>query len=119
MTATEIMEIVGERGLSISLGCDGRPLLSGPEAERTPALMDVLKLHRQEIIEHVKANRPAHREFLWRGGCRYTEDRSDAEFGTGYPGGAWWWRVEGDTAWQPIPGRGGEHEQPPEERKPS
>ena len=114
MTAAEILEIVGERGLSIRLGDHGQPFLSGPEKEKTPALVDVLRLHRREIVEHVRATMPPCREFLWRGGNRYTEDPRDAEFGTGYQAGAWWWRVEGESAWLAIPGRGGEQEQPPQ-----
>lgn len=114
MTVPEILDIVGERDLSIALGQNGQPVLRGPDEEKTPALIDVLRLHRKEIIAHILATRPACREFLWRTGHRDVEDPRDAHFGTYYPAGAWWWRVQGETQWRPIPGRGGEHEPVPE-----
>jgi hypothetical protein len=114
VTVPEILEIVGERGLAVSLSHVGQPVLTGPPEERTPALLDVLRLHRTEIVEHLLATRPKCREFLWRTGHRDTEDPRDAHFGTYYPAGAWWWRVQGDTQWRAVPGRGGEREPVPE-----
>jgi len=103
MTLDELLEIVEERGLSVTLGPDGQPRLRGPKEEATPALVEMLRLCRDDIIERL---RPAHdtyqvQECRWRNGHVGTHSNPEQ----GWPVGAGWWRPVGETKWQPIPGR--------------
>lgn len=54
MTIHDIIEIAKGRGLTVYLK-DGSPVLYGDKQEATPALMDCLKRHKQEITDHLKA----------------------------------------------------------------
>ena len=56
MTAEEIVGIVSERQLELSLAQDGQLCLRGPEEEKTDALLDVLKVFRVEVAAYLKAN---------------------------------------------------------------
>jgi hypothetical protein len=108
VTTEQIIALVRQRGLAFTLK-DGRPLLVGPKAEATPALMHALKWHREDIVAHLLATAP--REWLWRDGHRYTESPDDGgTFGRAdwHPVGAWWWRKQGETAWEAVPGSPGE-----------
>lgn len=55
MSTRDVLEIVKERGLKIELK-EGRPVLVKPEGntEATPALLHVLTIHRERIIEILK-----------------------------------------------------------------
>lgn len=52
MSTQELLDIVGKRGLRLTLE-DGRPVLKGAQGnpEVTDRLLTVLKIHRQRIIE--------------------------------------------------------------------
>lgn len=105
MTVDEIVELVEERGLHIEVSYLGVPSIVGPSEEVTPALLAVLKLYRDEIVQALRPAPP--REWLWRFGQQYREDPRDTTYGheDRHPVGAWWWRRMGDTGWRPVPGR--------------
>jgi hypothetical protein len=56
MSTQEVLRIVKDRGLSINLK-DGQPLLCRPQGSVavTDSLLSVLKIHRQRIIDILKA----------------------------------------------------------------
>jgi hypothetical protein len=54
MTIDDILEILSERGLRIVVGPDGGPILRGPKEEATPALLDVLRIYRTEILARLQ-----------------------------------------------------------------
>ena len=123
--AKELISVCEAIGIRFGTDAEGRPALKVNSDNQLEGTL-LAKLIRREpwrsqvlamtgLDRQQEAAKPC-REFLWRNGQRYTEDPRDAEFGTDYQAGAWWWRVEGETVWQPVPGRGGEHEQPPAER---
>lgn len=58
MNTRKVLTIVRERGLDVVLK-DGRPVLIRPQGNEgvTDALLAVLKLHRERIIEALKAER--------------------------------------------------------------
>ena len=105
MTVTEIVALAAERGLRLEVGHDGAPRLRGPREEVTPALVAVLRLYREEIVEALRPAPP--REWLWRFGQTYVETPDDPRFGRedSHPAGAWWWRRKGERLWSPVPGR--------------
>lgn len=108
-----LLKAVDGRGLVLRLDEDGQPRVSGPRDQLTPALLAALKAFRREIIERLGGKPapapapPPPREWLWKGGCRYTEQPDDAGYSqpAWHPVGAWWWRRRGESAWQLVPGR--------------
>jgi hypothetical protein len=76
-------------------------------------MIEALKAWRLEIIDLLK---PAPvREWLWRLGHRYTADaHSPADW---HPTGAWWFRLQGETEWKPVPGRNPDNLPLPEDAK--
>lgn len=111
MTTDELLSRLAELGIRVVLGDNGKPRLKGDTSTVTPKLLKVLKWHRDNIIERMKPKPP--REFLWRLGQTYKDvDNMPA---TWHPTGAWWWRYEGDTVWQPIPGTPGDMTELPKE----
>lgn len=56
MTTQQVLNIVKDRGLTISLGPDGRPMIqkNGRNGTLTDALLLVLKRHRERIIDILK-----------------------------------------------------------------
>lgn len=127
MTVAEILEIVSERGLSIEVGTDRVPMLKGPKEEKTDALLDVLKLHREEIIKELAPKQPepapveekAPEEKPPEGPrpmeCRWNTGLVNPHWfpESGFPCGAWWWRYVGETEWRPVPGTPGETQRDP------
>lgn len=109
MTVAEIVGLAAERGLRIEVDYLGNPRLRGPREEVTPALLTVLKLYREDLVEALPRE-PAPvgpREWLWRTGYVEAErpgsptwGKSDAHKDT-----AFWWRKQGQCGWQPVPGR--------------
>lgn len=61
MSTDELLGIVTERGLRVILRPPGQLSLAGPRPEMTPALMRVLKLHREMILERLRAKEGLHR----------------------------------------------------------
>lgn len=55
MSLQGILDILTERGLSLRVEADGKPHLRGPKCEITPALLDALSAHRDEIVAHFKS----------------------------------------------------------------
>lgn len=111
MNATELIAIVKSRGLSIRLDDKGRPVVSGDVSRCTPALIEALKTHRKDILNHLGYQIPIQpksaeplpeHECLWPGngyvGPHWFPDR-------GWPTGAYFFRKIGDSDWLPIPGR--------------
>src|SRR4051794_24237528 len=49
MTTAEVLSIVKARGLRVEIK-EGRPILCGKKEELTPALLAVLKRHREKIL---------------------------------------------------------------------
>jgi hypothetical protein len=110
MGLDRILEMLTERGLTLFLAPDGRPHVRGPAAEVTPAVKEALAAYREEIIARLKPPPPPPcREYLWRFGYR---EKLPPDFNV--PVGAWWWRMEGEFQWKPVPGTPGETEPPPE-----
>jgi len=123
VTAEEVLAAAQQRGLAVALSPDGRLLLKGPGGEKTPALIGLLKAHREGILAFLSApplgpEPPAApaaplerycerlRDWLYRGGAVHREERwckGAVEPADG--GGAWWWRYQGETGWRPVPGR--------------
>jgi hypothetical protein len=58
MALKDVLAVVEERGLYLKLDEQGVPLIGGPRKEKTPALFEVLKLYRSEIIAMLKAEKP-------------------------------------------------------------
>lgn len=101
MTTEELLSILKDRGLTVVQ--DGNQLaLRGDKKQATPALMRVLKLHREKIIKIISP--PPATEVRWNTGLvgiRHPESKT-------WPVGAWWWRMSGEKDWKPIPGTPGE-----------
>lgn len=109
MTTDELLSELAARGLAVAIE-RGVPRLRGPRGAVTPVLLRVLRHHRLEIlrrhgIDPSQLARP--REWLWRFGHRYREEPADSFFGVPghHPAGAWWWRHQGESEWQKVPGR--------------
>lgn len=123
MSLQNVLSIVKERGLTLALGDDGLPRVRGKvRSEGTAALLDALKAYRREIIEHLGGTVPPElkepttrkrREWLWATGHRYVEYLEDAMPADASPAGAWWWRLEGEPDWLPVPGRNPDGVAPP------
>lgn len=105
-----LMQVLRERGLTLRFLEDGSPAVSGNKDEATPALMNMLRLYRGELIVEC-APRPAAKpiECRWNNGFVGRHAFPEA----GWPTGAWWWRQVGETAWKPIPGTPGETQAEP------
>ncbi len=122
MKLKDVLGIVTGRGFRVELDATGEPRLLGKSTEATPALVRVLKLHKDAIIRHLggvvpertkkvgsASTTPASarrlREFKWPGGLVMGEwpDDSPDEF----PGRAVLWRFVGETEWRRVPGREG------------
>ncbi len=58
MTTQELLQIVTNRGLRLSLK-DGGPVISGAKEEITGPLLLCLKRHRERIIEILRSQQPA------------------------------------------------------------
>ena len=113
---TRILGVVEERGLSIHVSPEGKPFLRGPREEVTAALKDALDAYRDEILASFARDPPAPpqpevyrpREWRWRFGQGYTETPADEwiwQHEDRHPVGAWWFRRQGETTWQTVPGR--------------
>lgn len=104
MSTDELLKILQDRGLEVVF--DGRtPRIHGKRSELTPALVRVLKHHREEIIRRLAP--PPLREWLWRSGLKYTCLPYDehCKRRENHPVGAGWWRWEGEIGWRRVPGR--------------
>ncbi len=55
MSCRELLDVVAERGLQVVLA-SGQPRLKGPKEAITPLLLEVLGLHRDELIEFLGTN---------------------------------------------------------------
>lgn len=111
MTTEEVLKILEARGIAVELTPSG-PAIRGKTSEATPALLRVLKLHREGIVAKLKP--PPRREWLWGlSGHRYVADEYDLPE-PWHPTGAFWWRVQGETTWRAVPGRPGEQTPLPE-----
>lgn len=127
--AEELIAVCKEVGVSFGIGGNGSPVLKYQGDNRQECELLVKLIRREPWRSQVIASTGLHRdqpkepstktprEFLWRDGHTYTEDARDANYGTGYPTGSWWWRASEDAEWQAVPGTGGEREQPPLSRK--
>lgn len=110
MKAADLFKIVEERGMTITVNDDGKPVLRGNVSASTPALIDALKAHRHEILSHLglaiptppvgSTEQPV--ECLWPGndfiGRHWFPDN-------GWPAGAYYYRRVGNQEWIEIPGR--------------
>jgi hypothetical protein len=55
MTTEDLLAILTERGFSLHIWEDDTPAISGPVDMATPALMRVLALHRDKLLQHIRA----------------------------------------------------------------
>lgn len=109
MKATELIAIVERRGLTVKIS-NGVPVLSGAREKLTPAIIEAMKVHRFEILQHLGLAIPSDPpgsvdqaiELLWPGN-EYVSRHWFPE--NGYPVGAYFMRQVGSQEWQPIPGR--------------
>jgi hypothetical protein len=112
MTAEDLYRIVHERGLTIKVNDNGQPVVSGNREVLTPALIEALKTHRNEILtmlgfgvkppKPIESEKPPEAECLWPGNG-YTGPHWFPE--CGWPVGAYFFRKIGSETWEPIPGR--------------
>lgn len=109
-TAPELMAVCEELGIGFGQTAEGKPVLKygGDAKEEAIALVAMLRREpwRTQVMEAkgliAKPAGPPCRVFLWRTGLTY---RQPPEEEGQWPSGAWWWRVEGETDWQLVPGR--------------
>lgn len=59
LTLERILEILESRGFTLKLKADGTPVLHGDLAQATPALLAVLRRHREAIIARLKHGKPS------------------------------------------------------------
>ena len=125
MSVEAIFAVLKERNLRLAFGADGKLVFRGQVSEVTDALKDAVKIYKDEIVPLLASQgitpqsvlsqpapvvRPA-REFAWHTGHRYTQTPDDPRYDMEEfsPGGAWWWRWQGETEWRAVPDRGGEN----------
>lgn len=109
MKVEKLLEIVESRGLKVRVSA-GRPVLVGNPTEVTPVLMEAVKTHRRDILEHLglainetcKEAEEQQIECLWPGTQTVGRHWFPAH---GWPVGAYYYRKVGAAEWQPIPGR--------------
>lgn len=109
ITLDDLFRIVAERGLRLSLGPDGQPILTGERVEATPALVRLLKLRKAEIVERLRdaSRKPApsiwhRREFLCNDGQTIYREPFPRN-GKPYLVLAWRWEGEGPDEWRSVP----------------
>jgi len=117
LTLAAILEAVKDRGLKLLLRPDGTPYLRGDKAQATPLMLEVLKLHRAEVVSYLQQQGSSSvaepsaapgktcREWAWRDGRRHCETPGDEHFGNRdwHPEGAWWWRIQETSEWHLVP----------------
>ncbi len=104
MSTDDLLAELAERGLAIAF-VGGNPTLRGPAEAATPVLIRVLKRHREEIVRRLAP--PPPREWLWRTGYVEVERPGSPTWGKpdAHKDTAFWWRKQGQSGWQPVPGR--------------
>ena len=109
MKAKDLLAIVERRGLTLTIS-NGQPVIRGDKKKMTPAIVEALKMHRFEMLQHLGLAIPVDPpgvqeqviELLWPGND-YVSKHWFPE--VGFPVGAYFYRQSGSQEWLPIPGR--------------
>lgn len=116
MTTDQVLAVLKGRGLEVVIRPDGAPALKGPPDQVTPALRDVLRWHRAELVARFAPfpEQPVI-TYQWRTGLVEAHRLPPHQA----PTGAWWYRLEGEDCWRGVRGTPGEAWQPPANRSPA